>query len=115
VCNFTSSNTDAGGLSLWLKSQSDSIVHAIPTTLQVQTALGINHYPWEKPAVRSRNTALYILLLLLGIGIIIFIFYRYPHHPDTAGSPAATDTVASAVIPAPAPAATDTVASPGFR
>jgi outer membrane protein OmpA-like peptidoglycan-associated protein len=111
--HITSSNTDARGLALWLKTQSEGNLRTIPTGLQVKPALGINHYPWEKTAVRSRNTALYIVLALLGIGIIIFIFYRYSHHPDTAALPVATDTVVA--TSAPAPATTDTVASPAIQ
>ena len=113
--HITSSNTDARGLALWLKTQSDGSLHVIPAGLQVKPALGISHYPWEKTAVRSRNTALYILLAMLGIGIIIFIFYRYSHHPDTAVLPVATDTVVATTAPAPAPATTDTLSSPTIR
>ena len=94
--HIASSNADAGGLAVWLKTQADSTVRDIPTELQVKPALGINHYPWEKPVRRSRNTALYLLVALLILGIIIFTFYRYRQHADTAASLTTTDTMATA-------------------
>jgi outer membrane protein OmpA-like peptidoglycan-associated protein len=113
--HIASSNADASGLALWLKTQADSTVRYIPTELQVKPALGINHYPWEKSVRRSRNTALYLVVALLILGIIIFTFYRYRQHPDSTTSSATTDTIAATTPPAgPAsPSASATPATAG--
>jgi hypothetical protein len=103
--HIASSNADAGGLAVWLKTQAESTVRDIPTELQVKPALGINHYPWEKPVRRSRNTALYVVVALLILGIIIFTFYRYRQHPDTSAVPVATDTITTTTVTPPADSA----------
>ena len=99
-------NVDPGALSLWLRTQIDSIRPATPTDLQVRTALGIQHYPWETPARRSRNTALYVVLLLIIIGAGIFFLYQYHENHSAAfingnGNPAdTTTTVRDTTMPA---------------
>jgi hypothetical protein len=77
-------NVDPGALSLWLRTQIESIRPATPAELQVRTALGLQHYPWETPARRSRNTALYVVLLLIIVGVGIFLLYQYHQKHPTA-------------------------------
>jgi hypothetical protein len=94
--HITMYNQDAGGLSLWVRTQIESIRPATPASLQVRTALGLQHYPWEAPARRSRNTALYVVLLLLIIGAGIFFLYQYRqnHSPLFNNNANPTDTTA---------------------
>ena len=91
-------NVDSSGLSLWIRTQVDSIRPATPTSLQVRTALGLHRYPWETPARRSRNTALYVVLLLIIIGAGIFFLYQYrqDHSPVFNNSNNPADTTAPA-------------------
>ena len=95
-------NVDSGALSPWLRTQIDSIRPATPASLQVRTALGIHHYPWETPARRSRNTALYIVLVLLIIGVGIFFLYQYRQNHSTVFNPNTADTTAPARDTVPA-------------
>jgi hypothetical protein len=94
-------NADAGSFSGWLRPQVEGIRPAIPAGLQVREALGIHHYPWEKPAKRSRNTALYVAMVLILVLVGAFFVYRY--HQDHPGAFApTTDTLAPASAAAPA-------------
>jgi hypothetical protein len=98
VAHYT---TDAGSFSGWLRPQVEGIRPAIPAGLQVREALGIHHYPWETPAKRSRNTALYIAMALIIVLAGIFLLYRYHQdHPNAFST--TTDTVAPASAAAPA-------------
>jgi OmpA-OmpF porin, OOP family len=113
--HLANTNLDSNGLATWLKIQGDSIVHAIPVGLQVKPALGINHYPWERPAAARRNTALYIIVSLLVIALIIFFFYRSCGRVEMTAPAGTRDTTVAATVPAPAPASTDTVSSPAIK
>ena len=93
-------NADAGGFSGWLRPQVEGIRPAVPAGLQVREALGIHHYPWETPAKRSRNTALYIAMVLIIVLAGIFLLYRYHQDHPNAFAPT-TDTL----VPASAAAA----------
>ena len=88
-------NADGAALSLWLRSQTESVRPATPSNLQVRTALALQQYPWDTPAKRSRNTALYVVLLLIIIGAGVFFLYQYHReHPNFIPNP--TDTLAPA-------------------
>lgn len=89
-------NVDAAALAPWLRTQIDSVRPATPTGLQVRTALGIQHYPWETPTTRSRNSALYVVLLLIVIGVGIFFLYQYREHHTTIFNNNPADTTAPA-------------------
>ena len=103
--HITMYNVDAGGLSLWIRTQAESIRPATPSGLQVKTALALHHYPWETPAKRSRNTAAYVVLLLIIIGAGIFFLYQYhQNHSDTSVNTTQTDTTSSARDSLPATA-----------
>ena len=110
MANF---NVDGNGLAAWLKTQTDSIPPAIPAGLQVKTALGIHHYPWEKPTGARRNSSLYIVLTLVVLALLVFFLYRSCGHAQTTAPATTTDTTTSS--PAPAAAGTDTVSSPSIR
>jgi hypothetical protein len=94
-------NVETAGLSSWIKTHSDDIRAAVPAGLEVRTALGIQHYPWEKRTVkRSRSNALVAVLVLIIIVVGAFFVYRhYEEHP-TLFAPA-TDTVAPAATTVP--------------
>jgi len=97
-------NADGASLSLWLRSHTESVRPATPSGLQVREALALQHYPWDTPVKRSRNTALYIVLLLIIIGAGVFFLYQYHReHPNFIPNP--TDTLAPASA---TPAARDT-------
>ncbi|MHA4809039.1 OmpA family protein [Flavitalea flava] len=116
--HLTHSNVDSGGLALWLKSQSDSIVHAVPAALQVKTALGIHHYPWEKAEGVRKNSLLYILGTILLLAVLFFFIYRSCGNTEVTAPVSPADTVVSnpaPANPAPATAGRDTVVSPTIK
>jgi len=86
-------NVDAPALALWVRSQTENIRLAIPSGLKVQQALGIHHHPWETPAKRSRNVAMYVVLLLIIVVATAFLLYRN-HQNDAITT--STDSVAPA-------------------
>lgn len=98
--HITNSNVDGHGLPVWLKTQADSILHAIPAGLQVKQALGINHYPWEKRVSAGRNTGLYVIVGLLVLVIFIFILFRSCQHSGVTLPPATGDTTVVNTVPA---------------
>jgi hypothetical protein len=83
-------NVDSATLATWLRTQIDSVRPATPTGLQIRTALGVHHYPWEPATRRSRNTAGYIVLMLIIIAVGIFFLYQYRKTHMTVFTP--TDT-----------------------
>lgn len=91
--HIASYNVDSSALAPWLRTQIDSIRPATPAGLQVRTALGLHHYPWEAPARRSRNTALYVVLLLIIIGVGVFFLYQYRENHPQSMNPNTTDTI----------------------
>lgn len=113
--HLAKANTDAKGLSVWLQTHADGVKASIPAGLQVKTALGIQHYPWETSTTRRRNTALYAVIALVIVAFIIFFVYR--HSQDTSATaavaPADTTTVVAASAPAAAsaPVAVDTASA----
>ncbi len=113
--HLANTNVDGNGLASWLKTQGDSIVHAIPVGLQVKPALGISHYPWEKPVVARGNTALYIVVSLLVIALILFFFYRSCGRAEITAPTGTRDTTVVAAVPAPAPDSADTLSSPSIK
>jgi hypothetical protein len=92
--HLATNNVDAPALATWLRTQIDSIRPATPAGLQVRTALGVHHYPWEpgRPH-RSRNTIGYVIIFLIIIAIGIFFLYQYRKTHTTVFSP--TDTSVS--------------------
>lgn len=86
-------NVDATALAPWLRTQTDSIRPATPTGLQVRTALGVHHYPWEPVSHRSRNGVGYVIILIIVIAIGIFFLYQYRKTHTTIFTP--TDTSVS--------------------
>ena len=93
--HITTHNVDSGALSLWLKSQGESIRPATPAGLEVKNTLALQHYPWDKPAKRPRNTALAVIVILIVIAAGLFFLYQYrSDHPGFMSKP--TDTLAPA-------------------
>jgi len=86
---------DAAAMALWIRAQTENIRLATPTGLKVQQALGIHHYPWEKPANRSRNVAMYVVLLLIIIVATAFLLFRNHQNEVITTS---TDSVAPASV-----------------
>jgi outer membrane protein OmpA-like peptidoglycan-associated protein len=111
---MTAGSMDAKGLALWLDTQRESIMHAIPPGLEVKTPLGIRRYPREK-AVRTRRTR--VLSVALGVIVLfaaIFLIFFWPNkHSDAAVAANPADTVATA--PARAGTPHDTVHTEAFR
>jgi hypothetical protein len=100
-------NVETQGFATWIKTHSDGIRAAVPAGLEVRTALGIQHYPWDKRTVkRSRSNALVAVLVLIIIVVGAFLLYRYHEEHPTLFAPT-TDTVTPAATTAPA--ARDTV------
>jgi OmpA-OmpF porin, OOP family len=107
--HLANANTDAKGLSVWLQTHSDGIKASIPAGLQVKTALGIQHYPWEKSTTRRRNTALYVVIALVIVALIIFFAYR--HSQDTPATAAVAPADTTTVVAAAPPVAVDTASA----
>jgi len=93
--HITMYNVDAAAMALWIRAQTENIRLATPTGLKVQQALGIHHYPWEKPANRSRNVAMYVVLLLIIIVATAFLLFRNHQNEVITTS---TDSVAPASV-----------------
>jgi hypothetical protein len=70
--HIANSNMDNKNLAVWLKAQTDNMVHAIPVGLQVRPALGIQHYPWDRPVRARRNTAFYVILIVIILAAVAF-------------------------------------------
>ena len=104
--HLANANTDAKGLSVWLQTHGDGVKASIPARLQVKTALGIQHYPWEKSTTRRRNTALYAVIALVVVAFIIFFVYR--HSQDTPATAAVSPADTTTVVAAAPPVAADT-------
>lgn len=109
--HIANSNVDGNGLVSWLKLQKDSIIHAIPAGLQIKSALGIHHYPWDQSVRRRKNGGLYIVLTLIILALLVFFLYRSCGTVETGPTPA-KDTTATA--PA-TPAGKDTVATSSIQ
>ncbi len=94
-------NVETVGLAAWIKTHSDGIRAAVPDGLEVRTALGIYHYPWEKRTVKkSRSKAWVAVLVLIIIGVGAFFAYRYyEEHPTLFGP--SKDSVAPAATTVP--------------
>ena len=107
--HLANANTDPKGLSLWLQTHADGVKASIPAGLQVKTALGIQHYPWEKSTTRRRNTALYVVIALVVVALIIFFVYR--HSQDTPATAAISPADTTTVVAAPTPVAVDTASA----
>jgi len=106
--HMANSNVDGNGLINWLKMQKDSIVHAIPAGLQIKSALGIHHYPWETSVTGGKNRSLYIVLTLIVLALLIFLLYR---SCGTATTTTAVKDTTVTTTTAPARAGDTTVAS----
>ena len=89
-------NLDSAALAPWLRTQVDSVRPATPSGLQVRTALGMHHYPWEPARQRSRSAAGYVILLLIIIGVGIFFLYQYNKTHTTVFTPTPADSTATA-------------------
>ena len=95
-------NVETAGLSSWIKTHSDGIRAAVPAGLEVRTALGIQHYPWDKRTVKKpRSNALVAVLVLIIIVVGAFFVYRHYEERRTLFAPA-TDSVAPATTVPPA-------------
>jgi outer membrane protein OmpA-like peptidoglycan-associated protein len=105
---LTHSSVDGNSLSVWIKAQGDSIVHAIPVGLEVKAALGIQHYPWEKRAQKSRNSVLYAIIVVIIVAVAALLIYR-SYQQKEAASTTAADTTATAAAPT---VNTDTTTAP---
>jgi len=95
---LTHSSVDGNSLSVWIKAQGDSIVHAIPVGLEVKAALGIQHYPWEKRAQKSRNSVLYAIIVVIIVAVAALLIYR-SYQQKEAASTTAADTTATSAAP----------------
>lgn len=87
---------DAQGLAIWLDTQRESIMHEIPSGLEVKAPLGIFRYPREK-AVRTRRTR--VLSVVLGvIVVLVAIYFEFrPHkYADLVSSRNPADTLVTA-------------------
>jgi outer membrane protein OmpA-like peptidoglycan-associated protein len=110
---------DAKGLALWLDTQRESIMHAIPPGLEVKAPLGIHRYPREKAVRTRRNRVLSVALGVIVLFVAIFLIYFWPHkQTDVASAASPADTVVAApAVTAPARVRTvqDTVRSEAIR
>lgn len=111
---ITAGSLDAKGLALWLDTQREGIMHAIPPGLEVKAPLGIHHYPREKAVRTRRNRVLSVALGVIVLFVAIFLIFFWPHkHPDLASAASPADTVVAA--PAPVRTIRDTVHSETIR
>jgi outer membrane protein OmpA-like peptidoglycan-associated protein len=114
---ITAGSMDAKGLALWLDTQRESIMLAIPQGLEVKSPLGIRHYPREKAVRTRRNTLLTVALGVIVLIVAVFLIFIRPNkHADLASVANPADTVVT-VVTAPTPVRTvqDTVRSETFR
>jgi outer membrane protein OmpA-like peptidoglycan-associated protein len=111
---ITSGSMDAKGLTLWLDTQRESIIHAIPPGLEVKAPLGIHHYPREKAVRNRRNTMLSVALGVIVLFVAGFLIFFWPHkHTDLASAANPMDTTVTA--PTPVRTVQDTVRSETVR
>lgn len=89
-------NLDSAALAPWLRTQVDSVRPATPSGLQVRSALGVHHYPWEPARQRSGSSLGYVILLLIIIGVGIFFLYQYHKNHTTVFTPTPADSTATA-------------------
>jgi hypothetical protein len=89
-------NLDAAALAPWLRTQTDSIRPATPSDLQVRTALGVHHYPWEPTRKRTGGTVGYVILLLIVVAVGIFFLYQYHKDHTTVFTPTPADSTVTA-------------------
>ena len=68
---ITAGSMDVKGLALWLDTQRESIIHAIPPGLEVKAPLGIHRYPREKAVRTRRNMMLSGVLGVIDAGTAI--------------------------------------------
>ncbi len=93
-------NVETVGLTAWIKTHSDGIRAAVPAGLEVRTALGIQHYPWEKRTVKKRSNMLVAVLALIIILVGAFFVYRhYEEHPALFAPTTDTVTPAATTVP----------------
>ena len=94
-------NVETQGLASWIKTHSDGIRAAVPAGLEVRTALGIQHYPWERRTVRKSSSNMLVAVLVLIIMVVgaFFVYRHYEEHRTLFGP--ATDTVAPAATAVP--------------
>lgn len=90
-------NLDIAGMKEWIWSQRDNIVSAIPTGLNVTSALGLKRLPGAKENTATRrNSLIYgIIAVIILIGIIFYVFKTCNRAPASGPSP--TDTTTRAV------------------
>jgi outer membrane protein OmpA-like peptidoglycan-associated protein len=111
---ITSGSMEAKGLTLWLDTQRESIIHEIPQGLEVKAPLRIRHYPREKAVRTRRNTMLYVALGVIVLFVAIFLIFFWPHkHTDLASVANPMDTTITA--PTPVRTVQDTVRSETVR
>ena len=94
-------NVETQGLASWIKTHSDGIRAAVPAGLEVRTALGIQHYPWEKRTVKKSSSNMLVAVLVLIIMVVgaFFVYRHYEEHRTLFGP--ATDSVAPAATAVP--------------
>jgi outer membrane protein OmpA-like peptidoglycan-associated protein len=116
---ITAGSLDAKGLALWLDTQRESIMQAIPPGLEVKAPLGIRYYPREKAVRTRRNTMLSVAVGVIVLVVAIFLIFFWPHkRTDLASAANPADTVVVApTVTAPTPVRTirDTVHSETIR
>jgi len=111
---ITSGSMDAKGLTLWLDTQRESIIHAIPPGLEVKAPLRIHHYPREKAVRNRRNTLLSVALGVIVLFVAGFLIFFWPHkHTDLASAANPTDT--TVIAPTPVRTVQETVRSETVR
>lgn len=94
-------NVETQGLASWIKTHSDGIRAAVPAGLEVRTALGIQHYPWERRTVKKSSSNMLVAVLVLIIMVVgaFFVYRHYEEHRTLFGP--ATDSVAPAATTVP--------------
>ena len=97
--HIAKTSVDPNGLALWLRTQTEDMVHAIPVGLQVKPALGIQYYPWERKVKPRRNTALYVVLILLILAAVGFYLYRQHQQADNGTASSTIDHRAFHTMP----------------
>jgi outer membrane protein OmpA-like peptidoglycan-associated protein len=111
---MTAGSMDAKGLALWLDTQRESIMHAIPSGLEVKAPLGIRRYPREKAVRTRRNMVLSVALGVLVLFVAVFLIFFWPNkHSDVAIAANPADTTVTASTPVRTHQ--DTVHSEAFR